>query len=305
MAQLVIKGHQTRGKEVIEILEMLGGNNPDKLIANFDYLGYFIGKETRNIYLFHLQGFDSQNVIIFTLEEFLEKFPYKVGYKAQHSRGIGIITSMHWDDMNNEVQYNVCVNNETWLTSVNFLKHCKEKETMEENLTIQDIRDNNAEWLLNKLQKMSSESALQTINDLYGELHKPQYPKTYAECCDILSISPYYNLRYHTYEYGYSEFTTIDKLCSLQDKLNILGKLLICRDAYWKMAGEQMGLGEPWKPNWLNTEQDKFILYTHNNVICSNRFVLGHNVLAFPTKEMRDIFYENFKDLIEQCKDFL
>ena len=30
-----------------------------------------------------------------------------------------------------------------------------------------------------------------------------------------------------------------------------------------------------------------------------------NTVLAFPTKEMRDAFYENFKDLIEQCKELL
>ena len=28
-------------------------------------------------------------------------------------------------------------------------------------------------------------------------------------------------------------------------------------------------------------------------------------ILAFPTEEMRDAFYENFKDLIEQCKELL
>ena len=27
--------------------------------------------------------------------------------------------------------------------------------------------------------------------------------------------------------------------------------------------------------------------------------------LSFPTEEMRDAFYENFKDLIEQCKELL
>jgi hypothetical protein len=66
-----------------------------------------------------------------------------------------------------------------------------------------------------------------------------------------------------------------------------------------------MGLGKPWKPDWLDIEQDKYVLFTHNNVICSNRYVLGHNILAFPTEEMRDAFYENFKDWIEQCKELL
>ena len=30
-----------------------------------------------------------------------------------------------------------------------------------------------------------------------------------------------------------------------------------------------------------------------------------HCLLVFPTKEMRDTFYKNFKDLIEQCKELL
>jgi hypothetical protein len=29
---------------------------------------------------------------------------------------------------------------------------------------------------------MSASQALQTISDLYDELHKSQYPKTYEEC---------------------------------------------------------------------------------------------------------------------------
>ena len=116
-----------------------------------------------------------------------------------------------------------------------------------------------------------------------------QYPKTYEECAQILLERA--SVRN---DIGYKG----DLIVTLQ-------KLLVCRDAYWKIAGDQMGLDEPWKPDWLNTEQDKFVLYTHNNVICLNRFVLGHNVLAFPTAEMRDAFLENFKELIESCKELL
>lgn len=98
-------------------------------------------------------------------------------------------------------------------------------------------------YLIGKITKVDNGMLVEFVKK------QPQLPKTYAECCDVLSISPYYNLRYHTYEYGYGEFTTINELCSLQDKLNILGKLLICRNAYWKIIGEQMGLGKPWKPD--------------------------------------------------------
>ena len=76
--------------------------------------------------------------------------------------------------------------------------------------------------------------------------------------------------------------------------------LLIFRDAYWKIAGEQMGLGKPWDP--CDTK-DKYILRRAKEEILK-----GYNissVLEFPTEEMRHAFYENFKDLIEKCKELL
>ena len=33
--------------------------------------------------------------------------------------------------------------------------------------------------------------------------------------------------------------------------------------------------------------------------------IRGQQILTFPTKDMQDAFYENFKDLIEQCKELL
>ena len=133
---------------------------------------------------------------------------------------------------------------------------------------------------------------------------KKVYPKTYEECCEVLSIASFYNLRYHTYEHGFGEFTTLNKLCSLQDKLNILGKLLICRDAYWKIAGEEMGLGKPWEPDWNTSEPKYVIAYTSHGIEkqWETTYCKG---LAFPTAEMRDAFYENFRDLIENCKELL
>jgi hypothetical protein len=79
-----------------------------------------------------------------------------------------------------------------------------------------------------------------------------------------------------------------------------LFKLLICRDAYWKIAGDEMGLGKPWNPcdtkdkYSIRRVEDKILL--HYNV---------SSVLEFPTTKMRDLFYTSFKDLIEKCKDLL
>ena len=83
-----------------------------------------------------------------------------------------------------------------------------------------------------------------------------------------------------------------------------LEKLLICRDAYWKIAGEQLGLDKPWKPDWTSGKPFHCISVS-GNIIGKGKWYTDNKILAFPTEEMRDTFYENFKDLIEQCKELL
>jgi hypothetical protein len=72
-------------------------------------------------------------------------------------------------------------------------------------------------------------------------------------------------------------------------------QLLRCRDAYWKI--------ENWK---FNYDEKCYYLYTeYGNVQKYWGPTESNIILAFPTEEMRDAFYENFKELIEECKEFL
>lgn len=119
---------------------------------------------------------------------------------------------------------------------------------------------------------------------------RPQYPKTYEECCEVLKTT-----RIHIEGLGLDEVNRIKPFI----------QLLRCRDAYWKIAGEQMGLGKSWEPDWSNAAQRKYcIVNTEGNVL---KWVqkTTNKILAFPTEEMQNVFYENFKDLIEHCKEFL
>lgn len=82
-------------------------------------------------------------------------------------------------------------------------------------------------------------------------------------------------------------------------------KLIVSRNIYWMIAGKQMGLGTPWKPDWTDNYQKKWTINFYQGEINLTNGPNVHFVLAFPTEEMRDIFFENFKDLIESCKEFL
>lgn len=82
-----------------------------------------------------------------------------------------------------------------------------------------------------------------------------------------------------------------------KEQLIALQQLLIFRDAWWKMADD-------WKPDW---EEDdiKYCLRFMNNSITKNHSEVGSYVLAFPTAEMRDAFYDAFEELISEVKELL
>ena len=283
MANLAIKGHATRGKEVIEILEMLGGKN----VANHD------GSSERSFYFLNntiiCSSYCSGKILgidCYTLEEFLEKFPYKVGDKVKCARindFIGRIINARWDDNENQIIYVVEWNDITKSTLTYFANGLQpyKEETMEDIIKIDIPKGYEFAGFDDDKQ--------QVVFEKIG----CQYPKTYEECCEALLLKP----ERATYSVSGLEYKR-HLIVNLQ-------RLLICRDAYWKIAGEQMGLGKPWEPDWSNGDETKFCIYTTQNIISLDLFGVDNKILAFPTEEMRDAFYENFKDLIEQCKELL
>jgi hypothetical protein len=125
--------------------------------------------------------------------------------------------------------------------------------------------------------------------EYYAVRRKKEYPNTYCECAKILDCFSAAHID------GYKN--------ELFEKLQ---ELIVCRDAYWKIAGEEMGLGKPWKPDLLDDNQPKFALANWDNNIENRDYSSNKNyIFTFPTEEMRDMFYKNFKKDIEECKEFL
>ena len=88
--------------------------------------------------------------------------------------------------------------------------------------------------------------------------------------------------------------------------MNTFIRLLVARNAYWKIAGDEMGLGKPWEPDWCDYTTKYCIIYSPQyRGFCKRQYDGIKCILAFPTEEMRDAFYENFKGLIEMCKELL
>ena len=317
MANIAIKGHETRGKEVIELLEMLGGNNETfALKGNDDALYYSINRDgvifSRNTDDLKIDAF-----ICFTLDEFYKKYPYKVGDKAQHKGStscgsVYVIEKMRWNVY--EVSYTIYqIGKETNKCVVHEEDLQPYKETMEDDKTIPpymdyDIRqesmeETNKDLCLFKID-LENAKASDEIEIILGDYEievcdgkayavkkKPVYPNNYIECVKILDC----------FLAGYIEGYNGDLLCKLQ-------KLLICRNAYWKIAGEQMRLGKSWEPNFGKSIlfSINYYLYENNLLLYKGEYDTSHNrILVFPTEEMRDTFYENFKNLIEECKELL
>ncbi len=107
--KLAIKGHPTRGKEVIELLEMMGGYKDsllkDEDIYDDNYFYFILVEENNAIDGYPLKYKDKvdEDYVIFTLEEFLEKFPYKVG--DEFCSPYDKIIEMFWDDEDEWVYY--------------------------------------------------------------------------------------------------------------------------------------------------------------------------------------------------------
>lgn len=190
MAQLAIKGHITRGKEVIEIFEMLGGKNKEEYTGENNHLWYYINERDEISIFTH--SFDDCN--FFTLEEFLEKYPYKAGDKVYYDNKICDVIEMLWNNNLNTISYGVYDGRFKNLAIVEELKSYK-KETME-TITIDDFKANTKEWLIDKLHGMIISNAIKTIGNIHDELHKPEYPKTYEKCCEVLDIESEWHLTF-------------------------------------------------------------------------------------------------------------
>lgn len=308
MALLAIQGHSTRGKEVISYLKMLGGKNP----YNCNGLGTLCAYRIidGNIQIITIEDlFKSNEYTLYSLEGILAKFPYKVGNSVRLSRSniAVVIKEMKWE--NDEIVYKLSCDDNGWW-SVDNLKPYREETTKINNvnycqvgkITAVCFQDTNYEDKV-ELQLGNNYEIKEENGKYYAVKKQFKYPKTHEECCEVLGCKA--NDFYTEFSCNGNDVEISDYEDKIDDLLQNFRKLRYYRDAYWKIAGKQMGLNEPWKPDWEDNYQRKWIIDFYQGEI---NFTSGTNIqffLVFPTEEMRDAFYANFKELIEACKELL
>jgi hypothetical protein len=299
---------------------MMGGKNCYNLNGLFsENAYYFIGGPHKTEikageYIF---GDEDMYMHLLTLEEFLDEYPFKIGDKVVDGHGnLLTIKAMSWSEDCETMVYDF-EDSVIVLAAEDLLKYNAEflvnKEKSEEvgkmlcDMTLKHLHGNHLKNVLSELYEHIKSTSKEDLEREFEEIKewsnvgptveefiafcecvnkKPAYPKTFRECRAILN-----------YMEGNMSGYKASLLASLQD-------LLICRDAYWKIYGEEMGLGKPWEPDWMD-ETAKCGLMECQDAVIKNNVIRTNRILVFPTKEMRDAFYENFKDLIEECKELL
>jgi hypothetical protein len=264
--KIAIQGHPTRGKEIIKILENLGGIN--RLNHNGHYTNYF----------YYVSGDDNtiawtcvrpQHLNVFTLEEFEKAFPFKIGDKIKHITSIGIIKEYCYID--NEPAYKV-ESMELGFTVTIAAKILEPYKEMKEERNITLTLDKAKEWY-NKGGELK-EIALQA----FSEMELNSLPKSWEEYCR---------------KYGYACLST--RYTNLSLKYDALIKLEQLRDC-WRQG---------WVPNWLEGNVTKYVIRNWRDKISIETTYVTHSFLSFPTYEIAKKFLECFRDLIEQAGDLI
>ena len=253
--KIAIRGHKTRGKEVIRALEGMGGTNK---------IGFDGSDSTQVYYICH---------------------DFMISTEKLDKPSLGESYSLYTIEEYEEYMKNLEANTD-----------CANKILADEALRQHEVPTGSIKiWDLPDGYIFKDDNG-NVINatKIVLEKKKKEYPNTYKECRKIMGVDTDFL------------FTGYDLDLWKGHLLSSLQKLLICRDAYWKIAGEEMGLNKPWEPDWCDYTTKYCILYSPQyRGICKRQYDGIKHILAFPTEEMRDAFYENFKELIEECKELL
>lgn len=286
--KIAIQGHSTRGKEVIKILESLGGRNNE-----------YSGNHPELYYELHSNSIvamctKSDDYKYYTLEEFEKEFPFKIGDKVMFPVKIGWasgkVTGLTYRQDQLKYEVDVRISGYHYVES-HKLQLYPMKEERNITLTLKKAK----EWY-NKGGELR-EIALQAFNE--QELNS--LPKSWEEFCEefpikngecwIGSQDTIYSATI-TQDRKYKNWISSKRSAEAHLALIQLEQLRGC----WRQG---------WEPDWNNGNQTKYCISYYRekfkiSILCETRCFL-----SFPTMKMAEEFLKCFRDLIEQAGDLI
>lgn len=287
--KIAIKGHESRGNEVIQILESLGSINRCLLTGNSTITYYYIDYNSNNTIHCHNAYYINNCCKKYTLEEFEKEFPFKVGdtvVALADDKSHKIIALEYYND---KLCYRL---DDRFHYQPRALKCYKEMKE-ERNITL--TLDKAKEWY--KKGGELKEIALQAFTE--KELTKVNLPKTWEEFCE--------NYPVQKGECWLSSMDTIHQAfyCSNRTFKNWIPSKKSAEAHLAMIQLEQ--LRNCWRQGWVQTSTDTG--YRINRSLTGDYVVMSVGscgyFLAFPTREMAEEFLECFRDLIEQAGDLI
>ena len=282
MSKLAIKGHETKGCEVIEILETIGGENSRDYVGDLTDEYYFID-ENGEIECDKLDIEATTDYCLHSLETFKQLYPFQIGeqvkLKIYGDTYNDVITKIMWDEKTQDISY--------YFKVVKYPKKAYELEI--DNTCIQSknlgltkkkciiINDRDYDKEVELIFK--NREIIYRDGKIFLVKVREKYP-TFEECCE---------------KFGYGTKQEIGNIY-MSKLFKDLSFLIQCRDAYWKI--------DEFKPNNQDNTECYYTIKGGFKVKLYN-YSDEFAILSFPTVESRDTFYEKFKKIIENCKEFL
>ena len=275
MKTLAIRGDYNRGEKVIKILEAFGGKNKQNSSGTCTECIYYIRESDKEI-INTIYISSPEKYYILSLDDFEKLYPFMPGdnviVNSFKEYGVDTIEKIFRTN-DGDIKYKTKNHKNTHYFQTKDLSKAEniEIKDSEPYITInipegyELIRNSNNEILLKKIEV------------------KSKYPTTFNDCFDILDLN---DLEKPT-AYGFMSI-----------EIEALQQLIICRNAYWKIDGD-------WEPNFLDEELVKYSIMTCEDEVTCDCCWNANAILVFRTEEIRDIFYKNFKDKIEECKCLL
>ena len=289
---IAIQGHLTRGEEVIQILESLGGKNPHDFRGDC-IQGYY--SISNNIIIYFHNTKRVENTKLYTLEEFEKEFTFKIGDKVITDNScIGVIEEL----VPNYISpYCVRTNEFRYWCDTSSLKLYKEMKE-ERNITL--TLDKAKEWY--KKGGELKEVALQAYSE--EELTKAELPRTWKEFCincpiqagEAFISNQTSQIRKYNNTYG-RRLVSDKNVCPSEKSAEAhlaLIQLEQLRDCY--RQGDI--------PDFNNDDKKYCIIKIKNDIHVGTCYNTS-NFLSFTKKEVAEEFLTNFKPLIKIAEDYI